>query len=113
MDIDTQNPVRFSFYNLYQHAAEIPQNQFAVSILYSETKGATNRKEAEVARMCEIRIRLETSFDSLPIFFNTQGIEYRKISYDVEMTSQGGLLKFSAYINGRRQGEQNVQVKYE
>ncbi|KAF2814349.1 uncharacterized protein BDZ99DRAFT_437244 [Mytilinidion resinicola] len=113
MDIETQQPLRFSFYNLYRYASEMPQNQLPVSILYSETRSATNRKETEVSCLCEIRIRLETPFDTLPLFFNKQGIEYRKMIYEVEMTSQDGLLKFSAYINGRRQGEQNVEVKYE
>jgi len=112
VDIATQNPVRMGFYKLCEFSWEIQNNEFCSAIYASETDSAPNRKTNDVSKLCDIRIRLDTPFEMLPIYINNFGQQYRKVEYDIEMTCSGALLKFSAIINGIRQPEQNVEASF-
>jgi hypothetical protein len=59
-----------------------------------------------------ISFTVDTPFKSLKEYTNSWGEKYRKLSYEVEMVPSGASLDFVVYVNGKRQGAQNVAVSF-
>ncbi|OCK99574.1 actin-like ATPase domain-containing protein [Cenococcum geophilum 1.58] len=111
-DISSQEPIRLQYARVFQRPSELACNQFSISLNHSETQDPPIRKTGEVLRLCDITVRLETPFEKLPIYINRLGHHCRKIAFEIEMTSSGGSLDFVAYIDGKKQGQRNVNVMY-
>lgn len=85
---------------------------FSLTLFHSEADRAPSRREGDVAELCKIQCQLDVKFADLTPYINGAGEEYRKLNFDVEMTYSGALLKFVVYVDGRRQGEQDVEVSF-
>jgi hypothetical protein len=86
---------------------------FDVDLYQSAVENAPTRKTREVERLCIITCLCETPYDQLPIFTNACKETFRRLSYDVEMTSTGASLDWAVYIDGKKQGQKNVEVQYD
>jgi len=110
-NIGDEGPVRFRYYGLLRSPLE--GNTFDVDLYQSAVENAPTRKTQEVERLCVITCHCETPYDQLPIFTNAWNETFRKFSYDIEMTSTGASLDWAVYIDGKKQGQKNVEVQYD
>jgi hypothetical protein len=101
-----------TFYHIWKSAYEIRSGEFGVKIYSSEDNNAPNRITHSVSATCDIKIRLTTPFDQLPVYINKLGEQCRRVDYDIEMTCSGALLKFAAIVNGIRQPAKNVEASF-
>jgi len=110
-NIGDERPVRFRYYQLLRNPLE--GNMFDVDLYQSAVKNAPTRKTQEVERLCVITCLCETPYNQLPIFTNMLGETFRKLYYNIEMTSTGASLDFAVYMDGKRLGQKNVEVQYD
>ena len=55
-------------------------------------------------------MKVNTPFDQLPAWTNPKGFVYRKVSFDVQMTSTGVSMKWKTLINGEEVSSDDVDM---
>ena len=102
-------PVNRPYYRAY---LKDPGPHFTVSLYQCEDEKAPSRKIKSVTKLCTIECELDVPFSSLPLSMNPSGEIYRKLNYNLEMVPSGASVEFSVYIDGRKQGGENVAIKF-
>lgn len=65
-----------------------------------------------VEKLCEIRWTRGISLESLPTYTNSLGKVYHQLTFEIEMTCEGGIVDFTVYYKGKRVGAHNVDVQF-
>ncbi|KAL3474035.1 hypothetical protein BJX99DRAFT_232290 [Aspergillus californicus] len=109
-NVSTTDPVRHNFYRLYRKDFG---GQFQVELYECEDHSAPTRLEKSVVRHCKIDCVMDVPFESLDDFVSAEtGSRMKKMSFDLEMVPSGATVQFVVYIDGRRQGSQNANVRF-
>ncbi|KAL6232783.1 hypothetical protein BDW75DRAFT_216790 [Aspergillus navahoensis] len=109
-NVSTTDPVRYNFYRLYR---KDPGPQFSVELYECEDHDPPTRLEKSVVRHCKIDCTLDVPFESLEDFRSAEtGNWMKKMSFDLEMVPSGATVQFVVYVEGRRMGSQNANVKF-
>ncbi len=64
-------------------------------------------------KLVTISVLVDTPFEELPVHENDKKQIFRKVGYVMQMTSTGIEMQWKVLINGRVQGEENVQFLHE
>ncbi|KAL4967817.1 uncharacterized protein BDV14DRAFT_197457 [Aspergillus stella-maris] len=103
-NISTTNPLRHSFYHLYEHEF---YGSFTVELFRCEKQDPPTRLDKSVVRHCKIDCTLDVPWEQLEDFISANtGTMIKKMSFDLEMVPSGASVLFVVYINGRWQGSQ-------
>ncbi|KAL3455943.1 hypothetical protein BJX64DRAFT_53416 [Aspergillus heterothallicus] len=109
-NVSTTEPLRHNFYRLYKKDFG---GSFAVELFECEEHSAPNRLDRNVVRHCKIDCTLDVPFETLEDFTSAEtGSRMKKMSFDLEMVPSGATVQFVVYIDGRRQGSQNANVRF-
>ncbi|KAL4917369.1 hypothetical protein BDW62DRAFT_183956 [Aspergillus aurantiobrunneus] len=109
-NVSTTDPIRHNFYRLYRKDFG---GFFAVELFECEDHDPPSRAEKSVTPHCTIDCTLDVPFESLEDFTSAEtGSRMKKLSFDLEMVPSGATVQFVVYIDGRRQGSQNANVRF-
>ncbi|KAL4864901.1 hypothetical protein BDV12DRAFT_200620 [Aspergillus spectabilis] len=109
-NVSTTHPLRHNFYRLYRRDFG---GSFAVELFESEEQDAPSRLDKNVVRHCKIDCTLDVPFEHLEDFISADtGTRMKKMSFDLEMVPSGATVQFVVYIDGRRQGSQNANIRF-
>ncbi|KAL2846179.1 hypothetical protein BJY01DRAFT_263382 [Aspergillus pseudoustus] len=109
-NVSTTEPLRHNFYRLYKKDFG---GSFAVELFECEEHSAPSRLDRNVVRHCKIDCTLDVPFEALEDFTSAEtGSRMKKMSFDLEMVPSGATVQFVVYIDGRRQGSQNANVRF-
>ncbi|KAH7023134.1 hypothetical protein EDB80DRAFT_745260 [Ilyonectria destructans] len=97
----------------YSRLLDKPRPGIREEIWCSSTSPPSSTKDSTVRRMCKIEWNQRVSFESLPTWTNSVGKVYRKLSYDIEMTCEGGTVEFIIHYQGKRVGGHHVEVEFD
>ncbi|KAK7748771.1 hypothetical protein SLS53_000795 [Cytospora paraplurivora] len=97
-------------YDFFKHLEEAPET-LETTIYVSKAENPPTRRDESVKVYCKVTWDINIDWDSLPIYHNTHGKEYRRLDYTVSMKCDGGSSVFSILHNGRRQAAKNVSVE--
>lgn len=90
---------------------EIPESLTTV-IYMSKAEVPPSRQDQSVLVFCKITWDINIDWDSLDIYVNNQGKEYRILSYVVEMKCPaGGSCLFQISHDGKKQAAKHVSVE--
>lgn len=102
-------PIKFSWYKIVSNASEM--REFSVGIYRNNDEIGPSRMTADVKSLIKMTVRVNMPFEDLREWKNKNGEKFRKLSYDIEMTSTGVSMQWKCYVNGKVQGEQNVKIE--
>ncbi|KEZ45567.1 hypothetical protein SAPIO_CDS1903 [Scedosporium apiospermum] len=108
--IDEQEPVRHSYYRTYQ---EDFGGIFSVDVHQCEDELAPDRATKTVKHLCTIDCALDTPFSSLPNLKSSSGRVCKKLDFEIEAIPSGASVEFSVYVNGKRLGAQEAEIKFQ
>ncbi|KAL4949243.1 hypothetical protein BDW69DRAFT_77289 [Aspergillus filifer] len=109
-NVSTTNPIRHNFYRLYTRDFG---GSFVVELHENEETNAPTRVVKSVVRHCKIDCVLDVPFESLEDFVSKQtGVRMKKLSFDLEMVPSGASVMFNVYIDGRRMGGRNAEIRF-
>lgn len=103
---DTQ-PVKYQFNRLLKSTDDQP-GKIKETIVYSKSPIPPERPDDSVKDLCTVSWEGKIDPTKFPIFTNAAGVEYRELEYTINMKSDGGLLKFSVMLKGKRIGNTRV-----
>ncbi|KAF2193120.1 actin-like ATPase domain-containing protein [Zopfia rhizophila CBS 207.26] len=113
-DIEEKKPVllRWHCNILSSHVRPSSPYNFMNAILSCNDETPPPRfNENTVKTSCTIQSLLDIS--GLPDLKGRDGLDYKRVNYDIEMTVIGTALEFSLIYEGKRIGKQNVDVEFE
>ncbi|KUI61643.1 hypothetical protein VP1G_08816 [Cytospora mali] len=106
-DIEKDNLPR---HELYKHLEKLPKS-LTTDIYMSKAEDPPTRRDESVMLYCKITWDMNIDWESLEVYRNNQGKEFRRLDYAVEMKCSGGSSIFSIVHNGRRQAAKHVSVE--
>ncbi|KAI5465927.1 hypothetical protein BGZ63DRAFT_411377 [Mariannaea sp. PMI_226] len=98
--------------NEFWQDLEKPDELITVDIVYSESSKPPHRKDSTVKMLCGIVLSHVPNWGRLPRWTNTEGKEFRRFHYELQMLSDGTSLDFSVHHKGKPLGCQNVAIKF-
>lgn len=108
-DIYHEKPVIFAMTSLGAVPSEL--RELNTSVYSTSEEEAPSRKSDTVNRVAGISVKVDTPFEALPTWTNSEGKVFRELSYDVTMTSDGVSMVWEVIINGKVQGQQNITIE--
>ncbi|KAF2682390.1 actin-like ATPase domain-containing protein [Lentithecium fluviatile CBS 122367] len=105
-----KDPIRHSFYRTYR---KDPGPRFQATLFQCEDEVPPSRATASVSQLCDISCMIDVPWNKFKTIKKSNGEKIRKLSFEVEMVPSGASVEFAIYIDGRRQGEQNVNVVFQ
>lgn len=105
--IEDGHPANYEFFKLREEAPET----LITTIYVSKAENPPTRRDESVKVYCKITWDINIDWDSLPIYRNTHGKEYRRLDYTVSMKCDGGSSDCFILHNRRRQATKNVSVE--
>ncbi|OLN95475.1 Heat shock 70 kDa protein 12B [Colletotrichum chlorophyti] len=109
-NVSKKDPVRHSFYNTYR---EDFGGTFEVELYECEDQEAPTRRTPSVNFLCSIKCKLDIPYSKLPEFKTQDGVRAKRMDYEVEMVPSGASMEFVVYIEGRKQGVRNADVRFD
>ncbi|KUI68585.1 hypothetical protein VM1G_04300 [Cytospora mali] len=106
-DIEKGNLPR---HELYKHLDKLPES-LTTDIYMSKALDPPTRRDESVMLYCKVTWDMNIDWESLEVYRNIQGKEFRRLDYAVEMKCSGGSSVFYILHNGRRQAAKNVSVE--
>lgn len=102
--------MRFTYYRLYGRASEFGNGHLDLHIYTNGDKVPPARKSEAVKSLVKFSISLDMTFDELSEFLNSDNKVFRRLNYEIQMSSTGTEMRWNFLIDGKVLGEQNVQV---
>lgn len=102
--------MRHSYYRTYQ---EDFGGIFSVDVHQCEDELAPDRATKTVKHLCTIDCALDTPFSSLPNLKSSSGRVCKKLDFEIEAIPSGASVEFSVYVNGKRLGAQEAEIKFQ
>ncbi|KAH9212086.1 hypothetical protein DL95DRAFT_464318 [Leptodontidium sp. 2 PMI_412] len=109
-NVSKKDPVKKSYYRCYTQDFG---GSTSFALVQCDALEPPDRKTSDVTDLCKADFETSVAFSSLEEFTNDQGTKYKKLSFDLEMVPSGASLEFVVYVNGKRQGAQNVAVNFQ
>ena len=97
---------------MFESASELPKDGLIVDIWTSDERDAKGWMTGAVKTISSVTVRVDTPFDLLPKFVNSNNETYRMVKWEIELTCSGTLLRFAAIVNGVRQDPKNVKAEF-
>uniref|UniRef100_L7J4E5 Hsp70-like protein n=1 Tax=Pyricularia oryzae (strain P131) TaxID=1143193 RepID=L7J4E5_PYRO1 len=109
-DVPECKPVRSPFYHLL-YPGQTPR--VSLDLVECERPDAPTRKTSAVTPLCTLSFKVDLEREELQEFTNSNCARYHKLSFEVEMIPAGASVEFVVYVDGRKQGARNVNVRFE
>ena len=71
---------------------------------------APARRTEEVKSLVKFSVDVDTGYDLLPVFQNSDGKIFRKLNYEIQMISTGTEMTWGFVLDGQVLGKQNVRI---
>ena len=85
-----------------------------VRLEFKDPKANVTRRDSSVKTLCEIRWKnLLDKYTKLPEMQTTTGQSFRRLEYDVHLTTQGVSLDFIVYHEHEVMGQGNVSLNFD
>ncbi|KUI58335.1 hypothetical protein VP1G_05585 [Cytospora mali] len=111
-NISKTNTVRHAFSQVFHHESQI--HSVRLSLNQCEDLVAPPRVTPNVTKLCAINCKLSVKWSDIPTFRSKKtGQELRRLSFDLEMIPSGATVEFVIYVDGIKQGAQNVQIQFQ
>ncbi|KAL6788339.1 hypothetical protein J3E68DRAFT_444939 [Trichoderma sp. SZMC 28012] len=110
--IDTTIPVDKPVVKGFFREFRKPFKTIKTVFIYSTVSTPPARCDETVKRLCDIRWSSVPDFDSLPTWTNPVGRVFRRMSYDVKMTSNGVTLDFEIIYNNQVMASKKIGIDY-
>lgn len=85
----------------------------SLDLVECERPDAPTRKTPAVTPLCTLSFKVDLEREELQEFTNSNCASYHKLSFEVEMIPAGASVEFVVYVDGRKQGARNVNVRFE
>ncbi|KAL4785486.1 hypothetical protein BJX76DRAFT_356042 [Aspergillus varians] len=109
-DVSTKQRVVHNYHKIVDSDFD---GEFRVYMYQCEADTPPTRKEPTVKRFCTIHCTLDIPTSELPIFKRPDGTKGRELFYKVEMVPSGAAAECTVYIDGRKQGSENVDIEFQ
>lgn len=106
--MESQSPVCKQFERLLGMGDQLIEEQF----LCSYTTTPSTRKDHTVQQLCTIKWHTRDLEEIVPLWRNRVGKEFRKLEFEIQMTTEGGTAEFSVHYGGQKLGSQHVSVDF-
>ncbi|KAL7936286.1 HSP70 family [Trichoderma chlorosporum] len=90
-----------------------PVTEIHETFYYSTETIPSKRRDETVKKLCKVRWSIVPDFNSLPIWVNPIGVTYRRISFDIKMTSNGVTLDFEIIHNNQVVVSKKIGIDYD
>lgn len=104
-----KDPIKRSYNRVHRKESA---GSFEVGLFYCEEENPPTRKTPSVKELCTIKCTLNIPYNSLPDFTTARGEVCKRLLYDVEMVPSRASLEFTVFVDGRKQGSQNANVRF-
>ncbi|KAI5864716.1 hypothetical protein GGS23DRAFT_561506 [Durotheca rogersii] len=108
-NVSKKYSTRFSFYRLYSGDFG---GSFQCPLYECEDVETPSRRTTTVKYLCDIDCKLTTPYSELPDFRTPSGEYRKKMIFEVEMMPSGASMDFAVYVNGKKQGKNNVNIRF-
>ncbi|KUI73911.1 hypothetical protein VM1G_09601 [Cytospora mali] len=110
--ISKTKAVRHAFSHVLHHEFQV--NLIQLFLYQCEDLVAPPHITPNVKRLCTINCNFSVNWSDLPAIRSKKtGELLRRLSFDLEMIPSGASVEFVVYVDGVKQGEQNVQVQFQ
>ncbi|GKT80507.1 HSP70 family chaperone [Colletotrichum tofieldiae] len=114
-DVPKQQPVRHTFYELYDN--EVKYNEirkaYKCKILQNDEDIPSTRRTPSVKELCTITVELPKTFSELESWINPREVKFKKLEFDIEMVPSGASCDFSIYYEDEKLGSQQASVEFD
>jgi hypothetical protein len=110
-DISETRPVKHGFYQLLKGWENV--SSISSTLELSRAARPPSRPDDTVKTLCRVSWQKELDLATFPAWHNSLGEMYRKVSFDIEMISDGASVEFRVLIGKEQLASQNVQVLFE
>jgi hypothetical protein len=80
--------------------------------LFSYAGTPSMREDHTVQRLCTIKWHTRDLNAKLPLWHNSVGKAFRKLDYEIQMTTDGGAVGFSVHYADQKLGSQQISVEF-
>ncbi|QPH01174.1 hypothetical protein C2857_005373 [Epichloe festucae Fl1] len=108
-DLSKSSRVRRRYHRNYTGTVEEIEHWFYITA----SRNPPSRREDCVSRLCSVKWNTKVDSGKLPRHFNSLGVPYRVLNFEIEMTCDGRSIDFTVYYKGRAVANHNVVVEYE
>ncbi|KAL2856684.1 hypothetical protein BJY01DRAFT_263171 [Aspergillus pseudoustus] len=109
-DVSTKEPVSKRYHRLLKKDFD---GNFRVHVYQCEADSPPSRKASNVKLLCSVHCKLDIPVSQLETFRKSDGEKLKNMHYSVEMVPSGATAECIVYVDGRRQGSQNMSIKFE
>ncbi|GKT84531.1 LOW QUALITY PROTEIN: hsp70 family chaperone [Colletotrichum tofieldiae] len=109
-NVSKMDPVRHEFYKL---CTEDFSGSLSIELYECEEADPPSRCTSDVNSMCSFSFELDIPYSKLPDFKKADGGNAKKLEYDLEMIPSGASIEFVVYIDGRKMGSRNANIRFE
>lgn len=100
-------------YKWSQYYRSDPGKWFSTSLWQCSDDVPPSRFESSVTRLCIVGCEIDVPFSKFKNYTNPCGEKLKRLDYEIEMVPSGATVEFAVYIQGRKQGAQNVQIVFQ
>ncbi|KAL4812323.1 hypothetical protein BDW67DRAFT_127450 [Aspergillus spinulosporus] len=109
-DVSTKHRVSHGYHKIVDRDFD---GFFRVRIYQCEADNPPTRKDSSVNLLCTINCSLDVPTSELKTFRRADGTKKKELYYKVEMVPSGAAAECTVYIDGRKQGSQNVDIQFQ
>ncbi|KAL5003365.1 hypothetical protein BDV10DRAFT_200311 [Aspergillus recurvatus] len=109
-DVSTKHRVSHGYHKIVDRDFD---GNFRVRIYQCEADTPPTRKDLSVKLLCTIQCSLDVPTSQLKTFRCSDGTKKKELYYKVEMVPSGAAAECTVYIDGRKQGSQNVNIEFQ
>ncbi|KAL4944566.1 hypothetical protein BDV06DRAFT_220192 [Aspergillus oleicola] len=100
-------------HNYHQIVDQNFDGKLEVDMYQCEADTPPTRRSSNVKLLCTISCQLDVPTSQLKSFRRSDGTKMKHLYYDVVMVPSGAAAECTVYIDGRKQGSQNVTIKFQ
>ncbi|KAL4736402.1 hypothetical protein BDV11DRAFT_211253 [Aspergillus similis] len=109
-DVSTKHRVSHGYHKIVDRDFD---GFFRVRIYQCEADTPPTRKDSNVKPLCTIHCSLDVPTSELKTFRCADGTKKKELYYKLEMVPSGAAAECTVYIDGRKQGSQNVDIEFQ
>ncbi|KAL4959262.1 Hsp70 family protein [Aspergillus stella-maris] len=109
-DVSTKDRVSHQYHQIVDQSFN---GKLEVEMYQCEADTPSTRKASNVKPLCTISCQLDVPTSQLESFIRSDGTKMKHLYYDIVMVPSGAAAECTVYIDGRKQGSQNVTIKFQ
>ncbi|KAL4790417.1 hypothetical protein BDV19DRAFT_402038 [Aspergillus venezuelensis] len=109
-DVSTKDRVSHQYHQIVDQSFN---GKLEVEMYQCEADTPPTRKASNVKPLCTISCQLDVPTSQLESFRRSDGTKMKHLYYDIVMVPSGAAAECTVYIDGRKQGSQNVTIKFQ